>query len=258
MEMKKKKAISEEDYWEDRYKSLKKYIKENPVRKSPYGVKKRRKNNEPIPITQRINLKFNRIDPDDSFDLTVIATPGDWKKLAAHFEDPSFQLQFLNKFIYTALCEIEKNIPRGNHKRTHRFVEDLKWQSCLLFLFLKSLINKPVKEQPICIRQLLERAKSEDMLASLRTKGGKLNPRLITEYVIEKVYSDAAQEMGLYLMGKEETEGESKNFYTTYIQANGRCEEIERKYFKGKSTDEIAEFAKTMPALSKIFTLLKN
>jgi hypothetical protein len=217
--------------------------------------------------------------------LKVVAKPEDWRQLADYRGLEAFGWFFWNHFIYPALreCEIK---PRGRHKHTSRLVSDIKIEAAILYSYFSFWLKQGENKWPIHLINLKERAikdKYENYIFNTRIefsrKGGKA--RRLTEYCIEKIYGQALQslqreiplgEWASFLRkykDKPTTEAKAEfstnglkpfedpfNFYQKYIQHDRLPARFKEQCIQGKTPEEIATLAYSIPALNRIFTLL--
>jgi len=247
-----------EDYWKGKREDYQEYIKKNPIKRSKEDVQQRTKKS---PIT--VKRCFSSIHRElEGARLTVTATPGDWKKVEsfAHNYPGFFGAEFHSSFANPAVLRIcEKNKPRGKQTRQIQvFANDIKIQSGILYEFISSWCGKTFREWPKYLKRIMEMAEKEgheDVMKREIEDG--YQPKELTAYIMDKVYGEPVQKIGLKPLFEYKDRDSIENFYITYIQGKKKAREVIKKLMDGKTPREIEALAYTVPALKLIFSTLE-
>lgn len=239
-----------EDYWNDKLKSFRVYIKKNPLKKGKKRVRQRTKKDSII-----VEGSFCSIHPElKGIVLKAMARPEEWKKIESFILDHPdwFGLEFHSHFANPAVLEIsEKNKPRGMQKKIYHFVNDIKIPVGILYAFFSYWCRKPLEEWPDYLQRLVEMIKKYDWFDYVfKGQRGTNRPYRLTRYCIEKAYGETINSLGLKLFD------DPKNFLETYVHADRRAERF-TQVFGSKSPQEVATFAYIYPVLKYIFETLE-
>lgn len=238
---------NKEDYLNELSKSFKDYLKKNPQKKRKRIVKKNRDGS--VTIDNDFTLAYLKKGERLKVELKVTAMPDAWKKIESFsLNNPNwFGLEFHSHFANPAVLET-----RRKQKKSQYFINEIKIHSGALFAFLKYWCRQPVKEWPEYLGKILDLCKRDEGYSLyIKTQKGDYDPIALTEYCISKVFKDSIQALGLKPFD------DPSNFYITYIQDQKRPQGITKGFIKGKTPQEIASLAYTIPALEFVFRTLE-
>jgi len=255
--------------WDDQLKNLKDYIKKNPLKRVKKKVKQRTKK-DPITVEGPIDAPLSKKQGSyylhhelKDVNLKVTATPEAWRKLELFVrKHPNwFGLCFHSHFANPAVITInEKNKPRGKQKEIFHFANDIKKYAGTLYPFLKYWCNQPLKAWPDYLRRVLESVKKGGNLDNLYVvdlkSQRKLDPKGLTAYLIDQVFRNGGQSIGLKSFFEFGDRESIENFYITYIQSDKRPSKIHTQFIKDKTPQEIADLAYSHHRLNFIFQSL--
>jgi len=245
---------NQEDYLNELSKSFKAYIEKTPLKKRKKIVKKNRDGS--VTVENDITVAYLKKGERVKVELKVIATLDAWKKIAAFTLDHPdwFGTEFHSRFANPVLLEIsEKNKPRGKQKEISPFINDIKIPSGVLYALFKYWDKKPIKEWPNYLQRLVKMIRKDTPWSNyvFDVKGRIHRPYKLTRYCIEKVYEKEIKVSKLRLFD------DPFNFSQTYIHSERRAARF-TKFFISKSSEEVAAFVYTSPALKRIFETLRT
>lgn len=249
------KNLDAEEYWKDRLRSLQEYRKSKGRNKPRKKVSQRKKGSA---ITVRDFFDPSLYRELKGIELKVTASPESWNRIERYvLENPAwFGLAFHSQFANPAILAIhEKNSPRGRQKKVHSFVERVKIDSGILYPLVCYWRKQVSSEWPIWVKDGLEKAKVEGI--DLIGLGGNLDPKMLTAYIVGKIWGGTAKEIGLKPFFEIEERDSIENFYLTYIQPS-RIRKRIAGLIKGKTPQEVTRLEEDgFPNLDRLLKTLR-